>query len=352
MSILIAQQQAFAYFTRNKPVPLDPPGDDWRQQLLERAQLEIGKPYAGPIIGEPDHFRWGNPGWDCSSYVSGMAAAEFGRGTTAYTDDAWNQCLDVAAPQIMDVAFYEYHDPSQPNTRFPHMGFWLNDRQTLDCRFPRSVGCGIHPHVNGAIVRVRSLEGFRPVYGWRANQVAPALSLPEAATRPAHVLGMWPHVADALVQLGIMDYWTSVAALATVRTEVYYHLQPVREGITEAKANADYGPGTTRGQQLGNTQPGDGWRFRGGGWIQQTGRNNYARLASFTGVDLLSDPDRILEPAISAMGVALYFRDNGIPALANAGRWTDVRRAVNGWVPVPNGLSHFLGYVDRLRAIP
>lgn len=340
------------YFARNNSQAPDSTPDLWRHQLLEAGAAETGKPYSGPIVGEPDSYRWGNPGWDCSSFVSGMLQGVLGYGTTAYTDTAWGELLPLdREPLPGDVVFYQYDDPSQPNTEFPHMGFWLNEAQTLDCRFPRNVGVGVHGHVTRGGLVVRSAEHFVPIYGFRAVEVARALSVPEARVTPRAVLDMWPWAATALEVLGIMDRPTSIAMLATIRTEVYADLKPVREGITVAAANANYGPGTSKGAELGNTQPGDGWKFRGGGWIQTTGRNNYARLQGVTGLPLLEDSDLILERTVSAIGAALYFKDNGIPELARAGRWTDVRRAVNGWVPVPNGLAPFLGYVDRLLAL-
>src|SRR5215216_318936 len=50
---------------------------------------------------------------------------------------------------------------------------------------------------------------------------------------------------------------------------------------------------------LGNTQPGDGWKFRGRGYVQITGRNNYTRFARLLGVDLAGDPDLALQPAVA-----------------------------------------------------
>jgi len=47
-------------------------------------------------------------------------------------------------------------------------------------------------------------------------------------------------------------------------------------------------------RDLGNIEPGDGWKFRGGGWPQLTGRANYAKF----GID--KDPDAILDPKVSA----------------------------------------------------
>src|SRR5204862_773156 len=101
---------------------------------------------------------------------------------------------------------------------------------------------------------------------------------------------------------------------------------------------ANYGPGTTAGQQLGNTQPGDGARYHGRSFLQLTGRANYRRYGQKLGVDLEGNPELALDPDISARILATYFLDRGIPAKAAAGDWQGVRRAVNGGL---NGYDRF-----------
>lgn len=94
-------------------------------------------------------------------------------------------------------------------------------------------------------------------------------------------------------------------------------------------------------KDLGNTQPGDGVRFRGRGLIQVTGRTNYAACGKALGLDLLAQP-ALLEQTINACRSAGWFwQSRGLNALADAGDQVAVTRRVNGGV---NGLAERLAY--------
>ena len=78
-------------------------------------------------------------------------------------------------------------------------------------------------------------------------------------------------------------------------------------------AEAVYGMNTKIGRGLGNTQFGDGWRFRGRGFIQITGRANYSYIESRLGIDLINNPDLLVtdeEYAIRST-VEFFLRDLG-----------------------------------------
>ena len=51
---------------------------------------------------------------------------------------------------------------------------------------------------------------------------------------------------------------------------------------------------------LGNTRPGDGKRYMGRGFVQITGKRNYTDWTKRLGIDLISDPDKAMQPTIAA----------------------------------------------------
>lgn len=98
--------------------------------------------------------------------------------------------------------------------------------------------------------------------------------------------------------------------LATTKHETAHTMQPIHERGERAYFDK-YEPETKIGKRLGNTKKGDGYRFRGRGYVQLTGRNNYERASDRLGLPLLltsppqkqliGDPDKALVPAIAAM---------------------------------------------------
>jgi putative chitinase len=91
----------------------------------------------------------------------------------------------------------------------------------------------------------------------------------------------------------------------------------------EAIANAAYG------DRMGNTLPGDGWRYRGRGLIQLTGKDNYRLCGAAIGLPLVDEPDLLLEPGPAAMAAGWYWDSNKLNALADAGNNADIGSIVN-----------------------
>jgi len=83
--------------------------------------------------------------------------------------------------------------------------------------------------------------------------------------------------------------------LATFKWETAHRMRPIDEFGSTARFNSLYGPQTKVGQRLGNTEPGDGARFHGRGYVQLTGRANYKKASKVTQIDLVTFPDRAKE---------------------------------------------------------
>ncbi|HEY3027112.1 MAG TPA: hypothetical protein VGJ55_13270 [Pyrinomonadaceae bacterium] len=87
--------------------------------------------------------------------------------------------------------------------------------------------------------------------------------------------------------------------LATFKWETAHTMKPIDEHGSAAYFNSRYGPQTNVGKMLGNTKAGDGALFHGRGYVQVTGRRNYAKAKALTGVDLLAEPDRAKNPELA-----------------------------------------------------
>lgn len=87
-------------------------------------------------------------------------------------------------------------------------------------------------------------------------------------------------------------------ALATFAWETAHTFQPIYERGQQSYFSK-YDPGTPIGQRLGNTQAGDGFLFRGRGYVQLTGRANYNKVGQFLSIDLVGNPDQALQPPVA-----------------------------------------------------
>lgn len=68
---------------------------------------------------------------------------------------------------------------------------------------------------------------------------------------------------------------------------------------------------------LGNTEVGDGVRFKGRGLIQITGRFNYAKLSKDLGIDLIKNPELLETPKWATMSAGWFWNHNGLNKYAN-----------------------------------
>ena len=154
--------------------------------------------------------------------------------------------------------------------------------------------------------------------------------------RIGHFLG------QGLIETGWLRYTSenlNYREEALRKTFSFYRNHPDRArehaGKPELIANTVYGG------RMGNTQPGDGWKFRGRGFIQLTGRDNYQRYGQLAGMDLVADPDILVRDLTKSIEVAAAFwKDNGLNGWADADDAQKVSRGVNRGNPLSSKAAH------------
>lgn len=99
----------------------------------------------------------------------------------------------------------------------------------------------------------------------------------------------------------------------------------------------------------GPESSGDGWRFRGRGLIQLTGRANYAAAGTGLVLPLEEKPELLEQAEHAAMSAAWWWSTHGLNELADAGRFQDIGSVINTGKPgrVPHGAVERKALYDR-----
>lgn len=141
-----------------------------------------------------------------------------------------------------------------------------------------------------------------------------------------------------------------MGALATARIELggkdrMYYVNK-REIISEEKANANYGG------RYGNTNIGDGYKYRASGPVGLTFKDNYVYIAkAINDYSIIENPDKLTTDLdTGAKSLVAYFRWKNADLASIAGDWKKVRILVNGIDPqtnLPNGWFEFKRVIDN-----
>ena len=83
-------------------------------------------------------------------------------------------------------------------------------------------------------------------------------------------------------------------------------------------------------KDLGNTQAGDGKRYKGRGPIQLTGRANYRRYGQQLGIDFENNPEIVAIPSVGLLVACKFWSDNGLNTLADQDDLRAITRRING----------------------
>lgn len=99
-------------------------------------------------------------------------------------------------------------------------------------------------------------------------------------------------------------------------------------------------------KDLGNTEPGDGIRYKGRGLIQITGRSNYLDCGTALGLDLIGEPELLESPENASRSAGWFWETHGLNELADKGDFLLITKRINGGT---NGYQERVAYYDRAK---
>ena len=123
-----------------------------------------------------------------------------------------------------------------------------------------------------------------------------------------------------------------------------YHESDGFNASEEYASGADY----EWRDDLGNTQEGDGVRFKGRSFIQITGKYNYQDFSNYLGVDFISNPELLATPEYAWLGAGWFWDTRNLNNLADQDRFRDITIRINGGT---NGLDCRFEALGRAKRV-
>lgn len=163
-----------------------------------------------------------------------------------------------------------------------------------------------------------------------------------------------PIVLAALAEVKLDDAQMVAMALGTIRAETA-GFEPISEFRSKWNTIHEpfdvYEPTGRVGPKIGNTEKGDGSKFRGRGFIQLTGRSNFEQIGKLLNVDLVGHPELANDPQIAAKILATFLknREAQIRKALSKKELATARRLVNGG---SHGLEQFsAAYLGAMKIL-
>lgn len=150
---------------------------------------------------------------------------------------------------------------------------------------------------------------------------------------------MLPHLNSAMDEAGITTKLRQASFLGQVLHESaeFMYLKELASGV-EYEGRHD----------LGNTESGDGVRYKGRGLIQVTGRSNYTRCGDALGVDLVNHPELAESPEMACRVSTWFWTEHELNKLADESNNLRITKIVNGGTS-DDAPTYFLRRMDYYK---
>lgn len=148
-----------------------------------------------------------------------------------------------------------------------------------------------------------------------------------------------PFIQQAMQEFEITSYLREAAFLAQLAHE---------SGELRYMEEIASGSAYEGRKDLGNTQPGDGKRYKGRGPIQLTGRANYQKYGDLLGIDLINNPTVAATKEVGFRIAGEFWKLNGLNPLADQQDFKQITKRINGGY---NGLDDRTKYYNRAKQV-
>lgn len=173
---------------------------------------------------------------------------------------------------------------------------------------------------------------------------------PAAGITPEQLRAIMPTLSSAKAQqyLPFLNAAMAEAQINTPQRQAAFLAQLAHESgqlryFEEIASGAAY----EGRKDLGNTQPGDGRRYKGRGPIQLTGRSNYRAAGKALGLDLEGNPPMAAQPDVGFRTAGWYWSSRDLNRFADSGDFRELTRRINGGY---NGMADRERYHAAARA--
>lgn len=122
----------------------------------------------------------------------------------------------------------------------------------------------------------------------------------------------------------------------------FKHMKEIGGSLDFRKYDPKYNP--AKAKTLGNTKPGDGAKYKGRGYIQITGKYNYAQAGKALGLDLVNHPELVEKPEVAAKTSVWYWKNRVAPKVDSFKDTTSVTKTINP------GLKHLDKRKEKQKA--
>ncbi len=216
-------------------------------------------------------------------------------------------------------------------------------KRTIQSRLQVPVDGAFGPVTWAAIFRHMGAGALAEPLAAAAHYLGPA-GIDANPLRLTEFLGEMAHESQGFTRLAESLIYTSAARIRAVWPTRFPTEASARPFVRAPERLANH----VYGRRLGNVHPGDGWRFRGRGIIQLTGRANYAEAGRALGLPLEDEPDLVAEPEVAVRVAAWFWTRHKLNPLADWGMSEAITRRINGGLA---GLDDRLARKARFRRL-